>query len=131
MNNKRNSFICIGAVHKDTILKLKSNFFFNRTNPVIQKQSLGGVAYNIASKIALFNKNIELMSLYCESIIKKEIKKRKIKFRAINKSIEKRSYTTILDKKGNIILGLADMDVYEKKIQILNLKFDPPKKIIL
>ena len=130
MNNKINNFICIGAVHRDNALILKTNYFVNRTNPVVQKQSLGGVAYNIASKIAFFNQKVELISLNCIDDIKKEIKKRKIKFRAINKSIEKRSYTTILDKKGNIILGLADMDVYEKKIQTLNLKFDPQKRII-
>jgi len=129
MNNK-NNFICIGAVHRDNVLKLKTNYFTNRTNPVLQKKSLGGVAYNIASKIAIFDKKVELMSLNCIDSIKKEIKKRKIQFSALNKSIEKRSYTAILDKNGKMILGLADMDVYEKKTQKLYLKFDSQKKII-
>ena len=129
MNNK-NNFICIGAVHRDNVLKLKTNYFTNRTNPVVQKKSLGGVAYNIASKIAIFDKKVELMSLNCIDSIKKEIKKRKIQFSALNKSIEKRSYTAILDKNGKMILGLADMDVYEKKTQKLYLKFDSQKKII-
>ena len=128
--NNQNNFICIGAVHRDNVLKLKTNYFTNRTNPVLRKKSLGGVAYNIASKIAIFDQKVELMSLNCIDRIKKEIKKRKIKFTALNKSIEKRSYTAILDKKGKMILGLADMDVYEKKTQKLNLKFDSQKKII-
>ena len=40
--NKRNNFICIGAVHSDYILKLKQNYFKNRTNPINQKENLGG-----------------------------------------------------------------------------------------
>ena len=130
MNSKINNFVCIGAVHKDKVLILKTNYFVNRTNPVVKKQSIGGVAYNIASKIAFLNQKVELVSLNCVDNIKKEIKKRKIKFRALNKSIEKRSYTTILDKKGKMILGLADMDVYEKKIKKFNIKFENKKIII-
>ena len=118
MNNKNNSFICIGAVHKDIILIIKKNYYLNRTNPVLQKQSIGGVAYNIASKIALLNQNIELISLNCINDIKKEIKKRKIKFSTLNKIIIDRSYTTILNNKGQMIIGLADMDAYEKKIHV-------------
>ena len=73
MNNKINNFICIGAVHRDNALMLKTNYFVKRTNPVKQKQSLGGVAYNIASKIAFFNQKVELISLNCIDDIKKEI----------------------------------------------------------
>ena len=29
--NKRNDFLCIGAVHSDYILKIKSNYYKNRT----------------------------------------------------------------------------------------------------
>jgi len=130
MKDKKSSFVCIGAVHIDKIIKLKSNYILNRTNPSSQKQSLGGVAYNIASKIALFDKNIELISLNCVKKIKKEIKKRGIKFKTLNKKILNRSYTSILDKKGKLILGLANMNVYEQKFTLLNLKFNYQKKII-
>ena len=77
MKNKNKSFICIGAVHKDRTLIIKKNYYLKRTNPVLQKKSIGGVAYNIASKIAILNQNIELISLNCIDDIKKEIKKTK------------------------------------------------------
>ena len=65
--NKRNDFLCIGAVHPDYILKLKNNYFKNRTNPIIHYEKLGGVAFNVASKIAFLNEKIELNSINCNS----------------------------------------------------------------
>ena len=131
MNNKNKSFICIGAVHKDINLIIKKNYYLKRTNPVLQKESIGGVAYNIASKIAILNKNIELVSLNCIEVIKKEIKKRNIKFSPLNNLIKNRSYTTILNNKGQMIFGLANMDAYEKKIKILKIKLYLQKIIII
>ena len=52
--NKRNDFICIGAVHSDYILKLKQGYFKNRTNPINHQENLGGVAYNIARILSFF-----------------------------------------------------------------------------
>ena len=90
--NKRNDFLCIGAVHPDYIVKLKNNYFKNRTNPVIHKEKLGGVAFNVASKIAFLNEKIELNSINCNSKHKKEIKNQGILFKEINKTILKRYY---------------------------------------
>jgi hypothetical protein len=45
--NKRNDFICIGAIHPDYILRLKAGYFKNRTNPINQQEKLGGVAITL------------------------------------------------------------------------------------
>ena len=71
MNDKRNNFICIGALHQDYVLQLKNNYFKNRTNPISHTKHLGGVAYNIASKLAFLNIKTELISLNCKSVNKK------------------------------------------------------------
>ena len=128
--NKRNDFLCIGAVHPDYIVKLKNNYFKNRTNPVIHKEKLGGVAFNVASKIAFLNEKIELNSINCNSRHKKEIKNQGILFKEINKKIHKRYYSSVLDKKGQLILGLANMDSYEKNINLKLIKNRKNKKII-
>ena len=52
MRNNKTIFICIGAVHTDYILQLQKNYFKKRTNPINQKEFLGGVAYNIALKLS-------------------------------------------------------------------------------
>jgi len=129
--NKRNDFICIGGVHSDFILKLKENYFKNRTNPINQKENLGGVAYNIAKKLSFLNQNIKLYSLNCKKDQKKEMKLWGIKFKALNKDIVKRNYTSVLDKNGKMILGLADMDCYEQLANYENLNTFINKNIIL
>jgi len=114
--NKRNDFICIGAVHSDYELKLKQNYFKNRTNPINQNENLGGVAFNIAKTLSFLKESTKLYSLNCNKNQKNEIKKYGIKFIPLNKKITKRYYAYIMDKKGKMILGLANMDNYEKLI---------------
>ena len=41
--------------------------------------------------------------------------KNKIKFNALTKTIYNRSYSLILNNKGEMIIGLAHMDSYEKE----------------
>ena len=63
MKDNKNSFVCIGAVHVDYLLQLQKNHFKNRTNPITQKELLGGVAYNIALKLSFLKQRIQLISL--------------------------------------------------------------------
>ena len=130
MKDNKNSFVCIGAVHMDYILQLQKNYFKYRTNPIIQKELLGGVAYNIALKLSFFKKKIELISLNCKNEIKTEISKNKIKFIPLTKAIVNRSYFSILNKKGEVIIGLANMESYEKS-KILKQKIKLRNKQII
>jgi len=129
--NKRNDFICIGAVHSDYILRLKQNYFKNRTNPINQEENLGGVAYNIAKKLSFLNQNTKLYSLNCNKEQKKEIKLQGIKFKTLNKEISQRYYTSVLNKDGKMILGLANMNNYDLLTNCKNLKNFKNKNIIL
>jgi len=125
MKDNKNSFVCIGAVHTDYILQLKSKYYKNRTNPITQTQSLGGVAYNIAEKLSFLNMKTELISLNCEKKNIHTIKKNKIQFKPLNKKVFHRSYTTVLNSKGEMILGMANMDNYEKPnnfVKFLNFR---------
>ena len=129
--NKRNEFICIGGLHSDFTLILKQNYFKNRTNPINQLENLGGVAYNISKKLAFLNQKTILYSLNCNKEQKKIIRKQGIKFIPLNKSVNKNHYTTIIDKNGKMILGLANMDDYERLSNYNFPKEFNNKKIIL
>ena len=72
-----------------------------------------------------------MYSLNCNRNQIKEIKKQGINFRSINKEINQSYYTSILDKKGKMILGLANMDDYEKIINYNLFKNFKNKNIIL
>ena len=129
--NKRNGFICIGATHSDYILKLKQNYFKNRTNPINHKENLGGVAYNIAKILAFLNQNTTLHSLNINKAQKKEIKLQGIKFKALNRDLNQIYYASVLDKDGKMILGLANMDDYEEFTNYKYLERYKNKNIIL
>ena len=127
MKDNKNNFICIGAVHSDYTLQLKSKLYKNRTNPINQTKSLGGVAYNIAEKLSFLNIRTKLISLNSKKKNIEKIRKNKIKFIPLNKKIYSRSYTTILNSQGQMILGMANMDNYEKLINLnKSLHFKKP-----
>ena len=130
MNDKRNDFVCIGALHPDYVLQLKNNYFKNRTNPIFHKKNLGGVAYNIASKLAFLNMKTELISLNCNLVNKKRLQKDKIKFTSLTKKNYERYYTSVLNHNGEMILGLAYMDNYEKIFPVSKIKKQINKNII-
>ena len=129
--NKRNDFICIGATHSDFMLRLKQNYFKNRTNPIKQEEKLGGVAFNIAKILSFLDQKTTLYSLNCNKEQIDEIKIRGIKFKALNSEYNQRHYTTILDKNGKMILGLAYMDDYEQFNDYKSLQNFVKKNIIL
>ncbi len=115
MIHKRKKFVCIGAVHTDYILQFKTKHFNNRTNPVKKTQYMGGVAYNIAEKLSFLDLKTKLISLNLQQTNIDKISKNKITFKALNKEVYDRSYTSVLNTKGEMILGLANMDNYERK----------------
>lgn len=131
MNNKRNNFICIGAFHKDYIMKLKDNYYKNRTNPINKYKTLGGVAFRIAERLSLLDINTILFSLNCEPEDKIEILKKKILFKPLTKKIYERSYNAVLNQKGEMILGLANMDNYEKNLNLPTINNFNKKEIIV
>ena len=121
MNDKRNNFVCIGAVHRDYILKLQKNYLKNRTNPVNQSIGLGGVAYNVAEKLAFLNLKTELISLNCLKEEKKIINKKKINLFPLNKKIYDRSYTSIINNKEfefNLLAPRSQKSTDEWKIEV-------------
>ena len=53
MQNYHKEFVCIGAIHFDYNMQLNQKYLLNRTNPVIVKKTLGGVAYNLSIYLRL------------------------------------------------------------------------------
>ena len=56
MAKSKNIFVCIGAIHYDYLLNLKNKIVNFRTNPILHQSRIGGVAYNIAKIISVFEK---------------------------------------------------------------------------
>ena len=112
MAKSENIFVCIGAIHHDYLLNLKNNIINQRTNPIIHKSRIGGVAYNVAELISIFDK-IQFYSLAINEELQNRIPKN-ILIKEINKDISERYYIALSDKNNKFLLGLAGTDVYEK-----------------
>ena len=111
MIKSKNIFVCIGAIHYDYLLNLKKNIINFRTNPIIHKSRIGGVAYNVAEIISIFEK-VQFYSLKISKELKKSITN-KISIKQINNNESSRYYIAISNKNNNFLLGLANTDVYE------------------
>ena len=112
MSKSKNIFVCIGAIHHDYLLNLKNNIINKRTNPIIHKSRIGGVAYNVAELISIFDK-IQFYSLAINEELQNRIPKN-ILIKEINKDISERYYIALSDKNNKFLLGLAGTEVYEK-----------------
>ena len=111
MTKSKNLFVCIGAIHHDYLLNLKNSIINNRTNPITHNYRIGGVAYNVAELISIFD-NIQFYSLSINKELKNKISKN-ILVKKINNENSERYYVALSDKNNKFILGLANTDVYE------------------
>ena len=121
MLKSKNIFVCIGAIHHDYLLNLKKNIINFRSNQIIQKSRIGGVAYNIAELLSNFV-HINFYSLAINEEIRKKISK-KIFIHQVNKNYIDRYYLALSDKNNKFLIGLANTDEYEnsKSLKIPNI----------
>ncbi len=125
MAKSENIFVCIGAIHRDYLLNLKRNIINFRTNPIIHKSRIGGVAYNVSKILSFFDK-IQFYSLFVNKELRKKIPKN-ITLNQIDKKKSDRYYIALSDKNNKFLLGLGNTDEYENnnflKIPNINNKF--------
>ena len=122
MAKSKNIFVCIGAIHQDYLINLKKNIINKRTNPIIHNNRIGGVAYNVAELISIFDK-IQFYSLKITRELQNKISKN-ISIKKINNNKSDRYYLAISDKNNKFLLGLANTEIYE------NTKFNKIPNIV-
>jgi len=111
MIKSKNIFVCIGAIHHDYLLNLKNSIINKRTNPITHNYRIGGVAYNVAELISIFDK-IQFYGLSINKELRNKISKN-ILVKKINNEKSERYYVALSDKNNKFILGLANTEVYE------------------
>ena len=111
MAKSKNIFVCIGAIHQDYLINLKKNIINKRTNPIIHNSRIGGVAYNVAELISIFDK-IQFYSLKITKELQNKISQ-KISIKKINNNKAERYYIALSDKNNKFLLGLANTEIYE------------------
>jgi pseudouridine kinase len=112
--------LCIGAAHVDRKAKAQSDVLLGTSIPVSVSTSLGGVARNVAENLARLQCPVALLSRVgddpegtgvrfgCQSL--------GIDISMLSRSLTcpTASYTALIDPKGDMVVALANMDIYEE-----------------
>lgn len=117
--NPRNAVVCIGAANLDRKIKTDEELLGYTSNPVNSKISIGGVVRNVAENLGRLEQDVTLISTVGNDPEWARIKALSAPFMNTDGVImvEGEStgcYTALLDKDGEMYLGLADMSVYDK-----------------
>ncbi|WP_419959663.1 carbohydrate kinase [Psychrobacillus sp. BM2] len=111
--------ICIGGANVDRKYTLIKDLQMGTSNPTSSLQSVGGVARNIAENLGRLGHAVRLLSVVGTDMEYEAIEKASSNW--INLfSVEKLpnyttgTYSAVLDSNGEMLLALANMDIYEQ-----------------
>ncbi|HJV17475.1 MAG TPA: carbohydrate kinase [Bacillales bacterium] len=121
--------VCIGGVNMDRKFHIKDKTVLGTSNPSYATQNAGGVARNIAENLGRLGMEVSLIStcgMDQDWAMIEESSSLYMNLDTVTKLPEKTtgSYTAILDHDGDLIIALADMEVYEAITPDLLRKFD-------
>lgn len=121
--------ICIGGANIDRKFHVKDKAQLGTSNPSYLSQNAGGVARNIAENLGRLGMEVTLIStsgLDTDWSFIEESSSLYMNLETVTQFPEKStgSYTAVLDSNGELIIALADMEVYEAITPDLLLKND-------
>ena len=113
------SILCIGGMNLDTKLILDQALHLGTSNPVHATHSPGGVIRNVAENLSRLDHRISLLSVVGDDAAGKTLLDHAAPLMDISlvDVIPKAStgaYQAVIDPKGDMVIGLADMDIMER-----------------
>ncbi|MFF2754914.1 carbohydrate kinase [Psychrobacillus sp. NPDC058041] len=114
-----NEVICIGGANLDRKYLVKNQLQMGTSNPTTSLQSVGGVARNIAENLGRLGHSVRLLSVVGNDIEYQIIEKASSHWMNLF-SVEKLAnystgtYSAILDKQGEMLFALANMEIYDQ-----------------
>lgn len=112
--------LCIGAAHVDRKAAAKTDIQLRTSIPVSSHHTLGGVARNVAENLARLQVPVALVSRLGADPqgdwVHTHSADLGIDISGLTRSTtcSTASYTALLDGSGEMVLGLADMDIYDE-----------------
>ena len=113
------SVACIGAAHWDHKALLQNAVAFGSSNPANTQRSLGGVARNVAENLTLLGCEVGLFSVVGDDPSGRELTAAMSRAGVDCSGLSctgdypTAAYTAILNPDGALVLGLADMTIYD------------------
>lgn len=111
--------VCIGGAVLDRKYRAKGDLVFETSNPVDGIRSMGGVARNVAENLALLGTTTSFVSIVGDDeggrALLKHMRDRGIDVSQVVTTTERPTaeYAAILDTKGDLVLGIADMGIFD------------------
>lgn len=117
--NEEMPVICIGGANVDRKFYIKDALEWGTSNPIHSSQNAGGVARNVAENLGRLGLTATLLTTSGADADWSFIKKESLPY--VNTEYVFQlpeettgSYTAVLDETGEMVVGFADMDVYDK-----------------
>lgn len=116
--NDSQKIVCIGGANIDRKLQVKDQARLGTSNPIKSSRSVGGVARNIAENLGRLGREVTLMTacgddsdwLFIEESSSPHMNLDRV---AQISGMATGSYTAVLNTDGELVIALADMEVYE------------------
>jgi sugar/nucleoside kinase (ribokinase family) len=117
--NESQQIICIGGANIDRKFHVKAKAQFGTSNPIQSIQSVGGVARNIAENLGRLGSKVSLITTSGADSDWAFIAESSSLYMNLDQvtqipGMSTGSYTAVLDTDGELIIALADMEVYEE-----------------
>ncbi|WP_051404822.1 carbohydrate kinase family protein [Bacillus cihuensis] len=115
---QKSPIICIGGANVDKKLYIKNEKVNQTSNPVQSSRTVGGVARNIAENLGRLGEEVVLLSVRGDDPDWQDIYTLSSPFMNLNHVVKLAnsstgSYTAVLDKRGDLSIALADMDIFD------------------
>ena len=117
--NHPSKIICLGAMNFDRKLTINEGAIAGTSNPGHAINSIGGVGRNISENLGRLGQDVSMISLAGKDTEFDVIKKHSeeyIRFEYVTTLENERTgnYTAILDNKGEMLIAVSDMSIYDK-----------------
>ncbi|SOC43970.1 sugar/nucleoside kinase (ribokinase family) [Ureibacillus acetophenoni] len=115
---EKNSVIVVGGANVDRKFHLNEVVQYGTSNPSDISISVGGVARNVAENLGRLGSNVKLITLMGkdqDALFIEEASKAYVDLDLVVKLDEEKtgSYSAILNPDGELVLGLANMSIYD------------------
>ncbi|MFD1040105.1 PfkB family carbohydrate kinase [Virgibacillus byunsanensis] len=116
--NETEPVVCIGGANVDRKFYGQDTIQLGTSNPVRSTQSAGGVARNISENLGRFGQEVSLITASGADTDWSFIESSSSLYMDLDQVVKvphasTGSYTAVLDDAGDLVVALADMEVYE------------------
>ncbi len=116
--NDSQQIVCIGGANLDRKFQVKNKAQLGTSNPIKSMKSVGGVARNVAENLGRLGQDVTLLTTCGADSDWSFIEESSKVFMNLDQVTKipgaaTGSYTAVIDTNGEMIIALADMEVYE------------------